>query len=197
MRSLSEAFNDKKFKEEVQRQLPGLIAKADIEASRVGNTGLEKGSFRKKYLIDFFIDHLSGENVETGFPIGMPDIDVKIFTLPVKIKTITGKRGIKIKWTIDRGKVENYLSNYNPSYGILLVRLNWDMKERNRPSGLFWIPLEAQQRVLKRLGTEKYLKPPKLGTNSRGIELSREALKNLLNDIDTKHIDINWPNAFV
>jgi len=189
MNSLSEAFDDEKFQKKVQKKFPHLMEIADIEGLKIGNTGMEKGSIRKKYLINFLIDHFGKDRVEK---INLLGIDVKIDSQPVKIKTISSKCGVKIKWTVDSNKVENFFSAYTPSFGILLVRLNWGMKAKNRPSGLFWIPIEAQKRVLKQMGLKKYLKPPKIGTNSRGVELSREALEKLLIDIKTKHIDINW-----
>ena len=189
MNPMSEAFDDRRFQKKVIQELPHLIESADIEGSRYGKTGMEKGLIRKKNLIDFLINYFGENRVEI---INLLGIDVKIDSEPVKIKTITGKSGVKIKWTVAPNKVENFMSDYTPSCGILLVRLNWGMRERNLLSGLFWIPIEAQQRVIKRLGREGYLKPPRRGTNSRGIELSKEALENLLTDVDTKHVDISW-----
>lgn len=192
MVSLADAFGDRRFQELIKQEIPRLMEKADIEGSRYGNTGMEKGSTRKKNLVDLLIDYFGEDNVETTFPQNLPGIDLKIDSQLVKIKTITGNRGVKIKWTVDPNKVEDFISEYSPSCNILLVKLNWNMKERNQPSGLFWIPLEAQRRVLKQLGVERYLKPPKPGTNSRGIELSKPALEHLLNDEETKHIDVDW-----
>ncbi len=189
MSSLSEAFKEKRFRKKVKQNLPLIMKKSDKESKKFGKTGMEKGLVRKRNLIDFFIDHFGENNVDVT---DSPRIDIKINSQPVKIKTITGKGGIKIKWTVDPKKVESILNEYTPSCGILLIRLNWGMKVKNIPSGFFWIPIEAQQRVIKRLGLLKYLKPPKRGTNSRGVELTKEALNNLLSDRETIHIDINW-----
>lgn len=189
MSSFSEVFKEVRFQKKVKQELPKIMGKADIESRKFGSTGMEKGLVRRRNLIDFLIDHFGEDRIDI---IDLPGIDIKIDSHPVKIKTITGKGGVKIKWTVDPKKVENIMSDYLPSCGILLIRLNWGMKVKNLPSGIFWIPIEAQKRVLKHLGRELYLKRPKLGTNARGVELSKEALEKLLIDVETKHIEITW-----
>jgi hypothetical protein len=119
-------------------------------------------------------------------------MDFKIDSIPIKIKTITGMGGVKITWTTDKDKLENFISDYKPVCGILLIRINWEMKEKNQPSGMFWIPIELQMEVLKQLSVENYLTPPKRGINSRGVPISKKALEILLKNKETKHVDINW-----
>ncbi len=63
--------------------------------------------------------------------------------------------------------------------------------------GLYHIPLEAQQEVFRRLGTHKYFKLPKPGTNPRGVEFSKDALRDLMTDVETKKIRIFWTRPFV
>lgn len=52
--------------------------------------------------------------------------------------------------------------------------------------------MEAQKDVFDRIGRERYIKLPKPGTNPRGVEITREALKTLIKHGLTKVIKINW-----
>lgn len=191
MSSISASFRDMAFQTRLKDELPNLIRDADLEGSRIGKTGMEKGLVRKKYLISFLKDHFGYSRVEDVKDKSL-NIDVKIDSISVKIKTITGKRGVKIKWTIDTGKVNDFFENYTPNYGIILIRINWEMDERKKPSGFFWVPIETQLVVLKQLGLSNYIMPPKLHTNARGVELRKIALETLLAHKGTVHIDIDW-----
>lgn len=42
------------------------------------------------------------------------------------------------------------------------------------------------------MGRENYIKLPKKGTNPRGVEITNEALKTLIEDSRTRSITINW-----
>lgn len=44
---------------------------------------------------------------------------------------------------------------------------------------------------------EKYFKLPKPGTNPRGVEISNDALSRLLQDKDTKRIEIFWQRSAI
>lgn len=191
MSSISSVFSDQAFQTRVKNDIPGLIRDADDEGSKIGKTGMEKGSVRKNYLISYLKDYFGYSRVE-DVTESILNIDVTIDSVPVKIKTITGKGSVKIKWTIDRGKVNDFLENYTPTCGIILVRINWDMDERKRPSGFFWIPIETQLEVLNQLGLEHYLIPPPPNVNSRGIAFSNIALETLLTHNGTVHIDVDW-----
>ena len=188
---LGDAFNNKKFQRLVKEQIPSLIERADSEAAKYGKTGMEKGSVRKRYLIDFLVEYFGEDRVETTFPGDVLGVDLRIDSLPVKIKTITGKGAVKITWTTDKDKLDDFIADYAPTCGILFLRINWEMDEKNRPSGLFWIPIEVQNKIYKEL-VKKYFQLPKRGTNSRGVPFSKVALDLLLKDKNTKHIDINW-----
>ncbi len=47
------------------------------------------------------------------------------------------------------------------------------------------------------MGKENYLKLPKAGTNPRGVEISREGLRKLLNDNNTKYIEVTWQHPVI
>ena len=186
------AFNDENFIKKVQNRLPYLFQIAEIECSRNGKVGMEVGSTREKILIALLIDHFGESRVVTSIPITEPETDVIIDSIPISIKTITGKGGVKVSWTVDAPSARDFVNSYSPQCGILFARVNWDMKSSNEPSGLFYIPLETQQKILEQIGVERYLKLPKAGTNPRGIELSRNGLETLIKDNDTLRIRVNW-----
>jgi len=186
------AFKDESFQQRVREKLPYLLQIAEIECSRDGKIGMEVGSTREKVLIALLIDYFGIPRVITKIPITEPETDVIVDKTLISIKTITGKGGVKVSWTVDAPSAEDFVNSYDPHCGILFTRLNWGMSNSNEPSGLFWISLETQKKVLERLGVENYLKLPKRGTNPRGIELSRDGLRTLLRDSDTLQIRVNW-----
>lgn len=160
---------------------------AELDSSRAGKIGMEVGSLREKILAALLVYKFGKENVETEIPIIKPEIDLELFGCPVSIKTVTKAREVKIVWTVDAQKAREFREKYVPSCDMLLVRINW-----GGMGGFHYIPLEIQRRTLKRIGKNKYLKLPKLGTNPRGIEISKEALSELLESKRTRTIEINW-----
>jgi len=68
----------------------------------------------------------------------------------------------------------------------LLVQINW-----NDVGGFYYIPLEVQKRLFDRIGRENYIKLPKPGTNPRGVEITKEALSDLVKDSIYRKIVIN------
>ncbi len=72
----------------------------------------------------------------------------------------------------------------------MLVRINW-----GATGGFYWIPLEIQKRVFEDVGKERYIKLPKPGTNPRGVEITKEALRSLVDAEETKNIEITWQRA--
>lgn len=192
MDQISLAFNDEKFIKKVKGKLPYLFQIAEIECSRNGKIGMEVGSTREKILIALLIDYFGENQVTTSIPITEPETDVIVDSSNISIKTITGKGGVKVSWTVDAKSAQDFADTYSPICGILFTRLNWGMKINNEPSGLFWIPLETQQKILEKLGIEEYLNLPKPGTNPRGVELSRYGLETLLKDRNTLQIHVTW-----
>lgn len=197
---LIEIFEDEVLRERIKNKLPHLFSIAELESSRAGKIGMEVGSTREKILIALLIYKFGERNVETQIPITEPEVDVKLFGDPVSIKTITGNGGVKVIWTVDAPKALEFLNSYSPSCEILLAQMKWDLKESDiqkgiHPGGLFLIPVEVQKRILLEIGRERYLKLPKVGTNPRGVEISKEGLMMLLQDRDTKCIEILWRHS--
>jgi len=184
---LSEIFEDKGLVEKIKRRLPYLFQLAELESSRAGKIGMQVGSLREKILIALLIYKFGEKNVETAIPITESEIDVKLFEYPISIKTITGIGGVKIIWTVDAQKVKEFSEVYTPKCDILLVLIKW-----NAIGSFYYIPLEVQKRIFNAIGRERYIKPPKLGTNPRGPEYSKEALLKLIRDPATKSFEVEW-----
>jgi len=187
---LVEVFEDKSLKEKIATRLPYLFNIADIESSRAGKVGMEVGSIRERILVALLIYKFGEKNVETEIPITEPEIDAYLFGHPISIKTITGLGGVKLSWTVDAQKSREFVMNYRPKSDILLAQIVW-----NGEGGLFYIPLEAQERVFDTMGREGYFKLPKAGTNPRGVEISKDALLGLLLDKETRTIKISWKRS--
>lgn len=177
-----ELFKDKEIVDKIKRRLPYMFQLAEMESSRSRKTAMEVGSIREKIIIALFIYKFGEANVDVEIPVIESQIDVRVFGRPISIKTITGKElsGVKLVWTVDPKKVEDFYKNYYPSSDLLLVQVNW-----GSIGGLYYIPLEVQERIFRDLSKEAYIKLPKLGTNPRGVEISKEALFKLINDENT------------
>jgi len=189
---LESLFEDSHTVQKIQRRLPFLFQLAEIESSRAGKTGMEAGSVREKIIIALLIYKFGEENVDTNLPITNPEADVKLFNFPISIKTISGCSfsGVKLIWTVDRQKAEEFLTNYEPSCDLLLVQINW-----GNTGGLFYIPLANQREIFMAMGRERYIKLPKPGTNPRGVEISKEALLSTIKHEGSKSIPINWQKS--
>ncbi len=185
---LRELFSDEKIVQRVKERMPDLFQLAEADSSRDGKLGMEVGSVRERIIIALLIYKFGEENVKTDIPITKTDVDVMLFNDPVSIKTISGDlSGVKLIWTVDSKKALEFSQSYFPVTDLLLVNINW-----GAVSSFYYFPKESQVRVFKKLGTKKYLKLPKKGTNPRGVEITKEALELLAIDKDIMLIDINW-----
>jgi len=186
---LSELFSDEILIAKIKRRLPYLFQIAELECSRAGKVGMEVGSTREKVIVALLINKFRGTAVETELPITEAEIDVRLYGSPISIKTITGKNfgGVKLIWTVDAKKALEFRNSYTPSCDILLIQINW-----GRLGGFFYIPIEVQDKILRHIGRNNYVLLPKPGTNPRGVEITKEALTALINDPETKRIEIEW-----
>ncbi|MCL0040081.1 ThaI family type II restriction endonuclease [Thermodesulfovibrionales bacterium] len=189
---LAEIFEDETLTGKIKRRLPYFYQLAELESSRAGKIGMEVGSLREKIIVALLIYKFGEGNVETDIPITEPEVDVKLFGQPVSIKTITGRGfgGVKLIWTVDAQKAKEFRENYYPRQDILLVQIVW-----NARGGFYYIPLEAQERLFSEMGRERYIKLPTPGTNPRGVEITKEALSQLVQSGETKVIEIDWQKS--
>ena len=184
-----EILEDKELKAKIQKKLPYLFGIAELESSRAGKIGMQVGSLRENAIIALLIYKFGEENVETGIPITEPEVDLRLFGQPVSIKTITGKgfSGVKLIWTVDTQKAQEFRENYYPRCDTLFVQVNWGGK-----GGFYYLPLEVQRKVFNAIGKAGYIKLPKPGTNPRGVEITKEALEAIVTDKESKAIEIYW-----
>jgi len=185
---LTKLFTDSSTVSKIQNKLPKLFRIAEKESSRAGKIGMEVGSLREKVISGLLIYKFGGENVDTDIPITEPEIDAKVNDKNVSIKTITGNGSVKANWTVDPKSSKKSIKNYKPKCDIILVQTWWG-KDKD---SFFLIPLKVQEKIFGLLGRNKYLKMPKAGTNPRGVEFSREAIKKMLDHNETLKIRINW-----
>lgn len=186
---LIEIFEDRKLIEKIKMRLPYFFQLAELESSRAGKTGMEVGSVRERIIVAMLIYKFGEANVETEIPITEPEVDVKLFGNPLSIKTITGKSfgGVKLIWTVDAQKAKEFRENYYSHCDMLLIQINW-----GNHGGFYYVPLEAQRQVFNKIGRQNYIKLPKAETNPRGVEITKEALSNLVADNESKSIMIDW-----
>ncbi|MDO8538438.1 MAG: ThaI family type II restriction endonuclease [archaeon] len=186
-------FKNSQYIKLIQEKLPILFQIANIENSRDGKIGMEVGSAREVVLIALLMKKYGRKNVIIDSPINSPEADVKLCGMPISIKTIAGRGGVKLIWTVDAIKARKFLDNYKPSCDILLAQMFWE----DEKGGLFLISKKVQEKVFANLGKEKYLKLPKQGTNPRGVEISAEALDKLLSNQGTLKISVKWKEKFI
>lgn len=183
-------FGDSKVIKKIKDKLPRLFVMAELESSRDGKVGMQVGSVREQILTALLVSVYGENNVDTDIPITEPEMDVVVLGKPLSIKTITGWGGIKVIWTVDAQKVREFAASYAPSCDILLAVIAWNEPESE--GGLFLIPREVQETVLRKIGRDAYLNLPKQGTNPRGVELSKGAVSGLIADPRVRRLDINW-----
>ncbi len=150
---------------------------------------MEVGSIREKIIIALLMYKFGEENVNSNLPITVAETDVIVFDNPISIKTITNRTlsGVKLIWTVDAEKAQEFSMNYSPSCDMIFIHIDW-----SNGGGFYLIPKNLQVNLLENIGVEKYIKLPKPGTNPRGVEMSSIALKSLISSTDTLKIPISW-----
>ncbi len=186
---LLEIFRDEALIDKIQKRLPQFFRIAELECSRAGKIGMQVGSVRESIIVSLLIYKFGESDVQTDIPITEPEVDVKLFEQAISIKTKTGKglSGVKLIWTVDAQNAREFQENYYPSSDILFVQIVWGGTGR-----LYFIPLETQRHLLEKIGSERYIKLPKSGTNPRGAEITKEALQSLIQSKEVKVIEIYW-----
>jgi hypothetical protein len=150
---------------------------------------MEVGSVREKIVTALLISKFGELNVDTEIPITEAETDVRLYGNPISIKTITSKNpvGVKLIWTVDSQKALEFSKDYRPHCDMILVQINW-----RDVGGFYYIFKDTQDALLREIGHEQYIKLPKQGTNPRGVEMSNEAMKYLIDSVNTLKIPIYW-----
>lgn len=190
---VAQLFTKKEFVKRIQEKLPYLFQLAELESSRAGRIGMEVGSLRERIIVALLIYAFGEDKIDTNLPITKSETDVILLGHKISIKTITGNGGVKAVWTVDAQSAERFIKNYSPQCEILLAKIVWGLEK----DCFFLIPLDAQNSVLQKLGANAYLNLPKPGTNPRGVEFSKEAIKELLEHPSTLKMKINWQKSTI
>ncbi|ANH47570.1 ThaI family type II restriction endonuclease [Helicobacter pylori] len=180
-------FNNERMILKIQEKLPYLFQLVESENSRDGKLGMEIGSARERVIIALMLYYFGKENVQTDLAITQKEIDVIVLNKPYSIKTAQTLNSIKLIWTTDTLKIQEFIESYKPNTDILFVHVCW-----GKEGGFYYIPSAIQQGVLTTKGKEFYFKLPKSGTNSRGVEISKLALLECIAHKDTLRIPIFW-----
>ncbi len=184
-------FDDKLIVRRVKNKLPRLFQLAELESSRNGKIGMEIGSVRERILIALLMYKFGIDIVDPDIPITEPEVDVYVENTPLSIKTVTTTSdkysSIKLIWTVDANKALEFKNTYIPSCDMILAKIRWGGIGK-----LLLFSKESQKKVLNDIGRDRYIKLPKANTNSRGVEITAEALELLENCDDTRVIDINF-----
>lgn len=188
-KKIYELFDEKYLIKKIKEKLPYLFQLAEIDNSRDGKLGMEIGSARERIVIALLIYKFGEENIKTDIAITESEIDVIVFDEPISIKTVTNKKvvGVKLIWTVDAQKALEFIDNYSPECDILFVHINWGGK-----GAMYLLSKEGQQEILAKYGREFYFKLPKQGTNTRGVEITNEAINKLVEHPTTKKVEIDW-----
>lgn len=129
--------------------------------------------------------------VDPEIPITAPEVDVIVKNTPLYIKTMTTSSdrwsSVKLIWTVDAQKALQFKNTYIPYCDMLMAKIHW-----NDNGKLLLFSKESQVGVLNQIGRDRYIKLPKVNTNARGVEISREALLILEKCQDTRCIDIKF-----
>jgi NAD kinase len=182
-------FLDESLIKKIKDKLPKLFLLAEADNSRSGKLGMQVGSTREQILIALLMYKFGEKNVNADIPITESEIDAFVYDEPLSIKTVTGSKisGFKLIWTVDANSADVFAERYQPTCDILLTQINW-----GGIGHLILFRKDDQAKILNELTSKNYLKLPKPGTNSRGVEISSLAVNELLRNENTKKIDINF-----
>lgn len=184
-------FDDNLIVKRVKNKLPHLFQLAELESSRNGKMGMEIGSVRERILIALLMYKFGIDIVDPDIPITAPEVDVYVDNTPLSIKTVTTTNdrygSVKLIWTVDPSKALEFKNTYTPFCDMLLAKIKWGSNGK-----LLLFSKESQLKVLNDIGRDRYIKLPKAKTNSRGVEITNEALMLLEKRDDTRVIDINF-----
>lgn len=173
---------------QIIRVLPTLFNIVDKENRRGNKLNMGVGFARERILVALFM-YVYGKG-SVKFPAEISHkMDIKVNGHPVSIKTKTGRgtAGVKLVWTSDREKINKFCSSYRPASELLYVNIIWNSTGR-----FYLVPLSAQIEIYNELTPEGYMKLPREGTNSRGVEISYKAMRKLLSHSATRSMEIQW-----
>lgn len=199
---LARIFDDPAIVSQIQRQLPRLFWVAHRDASLANRENPAVGFIRKRAMIYVFLRFFGRDNVEV-LPATEREVDILVHDRPLVIRTSrkdplaanryaphSSKSGIKALWSGDTRTARDTLFSpaYKPSSDILLIIVDFSAVL----GAIYLITRELQEAVLKDLGPERYFRLPRPGEDSRGAEFSIIAMDRLLNNPNTRRMEMRW-----
>lgn len=173
--------------ESLNRLVSGLPRAFEIVKQEMPPGNPAVGVLREHVIIGFFVTEYGTENVAVPEKRIERGYDVKLFGTKLSIKTVTGNALPKVLWTVDPLQIGKEISrDYKPTCDMFVVNIYWN-KHRH---SIFFIPVEVQQNVWSVM-KDQYL-DAKIGTNHRGISISRTAMTELKDHEKTLTAKVNW-----
>ncbi len=167
LRFVAELF-EPPYRDRIVRVLPTLFNMVELENRRGKKLGMEVGTARERVLIALLM-YLYGVGAIDSPPSTSHELDVRVNHHPLSIKTksTSGTSGVKLFWTVNWDRIDAFVASCQPSSHMMYVNILWGKQGK-----FALIPLDAQVQVLDRVGKNGYTKPPRRGTNPRGVEIS-------------------------
>ncbi len=174
-----------KYIEVIRQKLPPAFQIVEDELK--GNPAV--GLLREQVILGMLIAFL-GEDKVVVVPSGVnPDIDCYIESEPLSIKTVSFSGGIRLKWTSNALKAEEFIDSYEPIGHLLVIRIAW-----GKTGTIRFIPLDVQKGVFLRIGVAGYL-DYRSSTNTRGVNLSQVAELALNRHPQSVPLSIVWKRS--
>ena len=175
-------------RDRIIKGLPTFFNVVEKESLHGTKVGMEVGALRKQIIIGLFM-HVYGRDAVSFPEKESPEKAISVNGEPISIKTKTGEgcSGVKVTWTGDWYKEDEFVSSFVPQSHLLFINVHWEGVGR-----FFLITKETQKEVFNSLGRDGYFNSPPHGSNSRGIPMSSKAMRRLQEHGDTQVIDIAW-----
>ena len=171
----------------LNRLVSGLPRAFEIVKQEMPPGNPAVGVLREHVIIGYFVSEYGWENVELPKKGIERGYDVKLYGSKLSIKTATGNSLPKVLWTVDPLQIGKEISrDYEPTCDLLFVNIHWG----KHLDSIFYIPVDVQQKVWTEM-KDQYL-TAKIGTNHRGISISRVAMTQLKAHDSTLRARINW-----
>ena len=184
---ISQLFDDHTAMHRLATGLPKAFAMARMEMPK-GNPAV--GLIREHILTGFFVDFFGSQNVEILDDGTNRGFDLHLYGHPLSIKTVTANGEVKVLWTVDPLKIGMEISrDYIPESDLFIVNIFWG-KARD---SIFYIPVGVQIEMRNKY-RDGYLNA-KVGTNHRGIAISKQAMREMKEDHKVLKHRVNWKES--
>ena len=171
----------------MNRLTNGLSKAFEIVRAEMPKGNPAVGILREHVLIGYLMTEFGEDQIVVPKSGTVRGLDCWLCGKRVSIKTVTGNGDVKVLWTVDPLEIGREISrDYVPNSDIFLVNINWGKRDKS----IYYIPMEVQLETRSEFKDE-YLNA-KVGTNHRGIAISRSALRILKSHDLTLTAEVDW-----